>query len=177
MSIVDKWLQEVVYVKGGVISAPNVWSETSVSGSGSRGAVTVSSSSQTKTAFTIERGNGKEFLVEWPGPLGVREGHDIGLAVFRGKTIAVVVPKTDTYQHLTNLEGVVKWWSEAKAFPTATSYTLLLLAIFLSLFTFGLSLFLWLAIAGSKKKKLYKNLGGLGAKALAELERRCTDFD
>jgi len=176
VSKLDKLLAEVQYFKGEVMNDPQTWSETSISGSGGGGNyvhtsnVSISSSTKTNTSFLIETENDKEFMVKWPEALSVRKGHYVKVAVFRDQTIAFVNEKTDTRRYLSNLTPL-KWWSEAKAFPSFVSYGSLA-AFIVPLFTqslqwvSGITFFIWLALLvvglfrkGSIYKKASKNFG------------------
>lgn len=178
MSTAEKFIKEVSYLKGEVMNDPQTWSETDVSGYGGGGFggrttnVRISSKTNTWTSFLIETEAGKEFMVKWPESAPVRKGHHIKVAVFRDRAIALVNEKTDAARHITSFEGVIKWWSEAKAFSTPVAYGGLLVALFLSIPTFGLALFIWLLFAGHKKKKVYMSGGGLGEKALSILQTK-----
>ncbi|MEP6343139.1 MAG: hypothetical protein ABJ275_07465 [Maricaulaceae bacterium] len=166
MSRVDRPLQEVRYLKGEVLNDPQIWSETKVSGGGGSGTghyrsnIRISSTVDTWTSFLIETDSGKEFMVKWPESASVRKGHIVKVAVFRDETIAFVNEKTDTSRYLTNLV-VVKWWSEAKAFPSLVSYGSLA-AFILPLFIESLqwvsviTVFIWLTllVIGLFRKKL-----------------------
>lgn len=169
MSPVDKLQNEVRYLKGEVLTDPQTWSETKVSGSGGGGSyghasnISVSSKVTTWTSFVIATEEGKEFMVKWPESLSVRKGHFLKAAVFRGNTIAYINEKTDTDGYLINL-GLLKYWSEAKAFPTIISYGSLL-AFLASLFlppslgwVITLTFLIWfplLIIGAFRKRKIY----------------------
>jgi len=186
MSRIDTLLEEVRYLKGQVVNDPQTWAETSVTGGGGGGSyghtssVRISSSTQTNTSFLIEMDNDQEFMVKWPEALSVRKGHDVKVAVFRDQTIAFVNEKTDTRRYLTNLTPL-KWWSEAKAFPSVLSYGSLA-AFIVPLFSeslrwiSGIMFFIWLAlliIGLFRKRSIYdKASKRFGEKALDILKTK-----
>jgi len=178
MAEIDKLLKQVRYIKGKVMNDPQTYSETHVSGGGGGGTghhrsnVSISSRVDTWTTFLIETENGKEFMVKWPESLSVRKGHNVKVAVFREKCIAFINDKTDTNRFVTNIEGTIKWWSEAQVLSTPDAYGGLLIATFLAIPTFGLTLLAWVIFFGMKKKKLWKTGGNLAIKASDILETK-----
>lgn len=97
---------EITYHKGEVVSAPQTWSETTVSGGGSTGkksTAPVTSSTTTWTSFVIQKENGKEYLVKFPASFAAREGNVVMAADLRGSTIAAVNDVSDIFSGTKNV--------------------------------------------------------------------------
>lgn len=122
---IETLITEITYHKGEVVSDPQTWSETRVSGGGSTGknrSAPIQSSTTTWTSFIIQKDTGKEYLVKFPASFAAREGNIVIAADLRGSTIAVVNDVSDTFSGTKNVVPSVLSEKEKRGMHPLISY-------------------------------------------------------
>lgn len=107
-----KLLSEINYLKGEVVTEPNTYSKTHVSGGGggNNSNVSISSTTSVHSSCMVKLPTGKEYQLRWASEIPARIGHTLDIAAFRGETIAFQNEATDgVYWHDEKIKSSLKW--------------------------------------------------------------------